>query len=317
MNASSELVGLVRKASERSVPDAIRQVGEALADQYAMSFQGILFYGSCLRMSSHQESLVDCYVLVNRYSAAFSFWWLTMLNRILPPNVFYREVPFEGQIVRVKYAVLTLEDFERSVSPQWFHSYFWGRFAQPTAILLASTTEVRERIVKGLETAVLTFFARVLPRLSSPFSAYDVWCQGLALSYGAELRSESSKRVQALWEGDTEYYEGIVKAVFPSYFPGSQVVESENGTSYVYEITKWRRAINKVGWIVRRLQGKILSVLRLIKAAYTFQGGADYLIWKIERHSGVKIELTPRQRRHPILSGLLAFWRLYRQGAFR
>ncbi|MCA9474766.1 MAG: hypothetical protein KC563_03010, partial [Nitrospira sp.] len=59
------------------------------------------------------------------------------------------------------------------------------------------------------------------------------------------------------------------------------------------------------------------SMLRLMKAAFTFQGGADYLIWKIERHSGVKVELTPTQRRHPIITGLVIFWRLYRQGAFR
>ena len=69
--------------------------------------------------------------------------------------------------------------------------------------------------------------------------------------------------------------------------------------------------------MVRTVQGKILSILRLMKAAYTFQGGADYLIWKIERHSGVKVELTPAQRKHPIWAGITTFWRLYRQGAFR
>lgn len=67
----------------------------------------------------------------------------------------------------------------------------------------------------------------------------------------------------------------------------------------------------------RRLIGKPLNVMRLIKAAFTFQGGARYLAWKIERHSGVKVELTPWQERHPILASSVLFWRLYRKGAFR
>jgi hypothetical protein len=58
-------------------------------------------------------------------------------------------------------------------------------------------------------------------------------------------------------------------------------------------------------------------VFRLIKAAFTFAGGPSYILWKIERHSGVKHELTPWQRRHPILASTVLFWRLYRKGAFR
>lgn len=69
-------------------------------------------------------------------------------------------------------------------------------------------------------------------------------------------------------------------------------------------------------WGLRRVQGKFLSVARLIKASFTFDGGIDYLAWKISRHSGVKIELTPWQRRHPLLAGIVLFWRLRRRGAF-
>ena len=38
---------------------------------------------------------------------------LGLLNRWLPPNVFYWEVPVEERVVRVKYAVLSLEDFDQ------------------------------------------------------------------------------------------------------------------------------------------------------------------------------------------------------------
>src|SRR3546814_5095664 len=52
-------------------------------------------------------------------------------------------------------------------------------------------------------------------------------------------------------------------------------------------------------WAMRRVQGKLLSVLRLVKASATFSGGIEYLAWKISRHSGAPLELRPWQRRFP------------------
>jgi hypothetical protein len=65
------------------------------------------------------------------------------------------------------------------------------------------------------------------------------------------------------------------------------------------------------------LLGKILSALRLAKAVFTFDGGVEYILWKIERHSGVRAHTTPWQRRHPLLAAPGLAWRLYRRGAFR
>jgi len=68
---------------------------------------------------------------------------------------------------------------------------------------------------------------------------------------------------------------------------------------------------------LRRIQGKALSLLRLAKAVFTFRGGVDYILWKLERHSGVKIEASERVRRHPLIYGWGLAWRLYRQGILR
>ena len=70
-------------------------------------------------------------------------------------------------------------------------------------------------------------------------------------------------------------------------------------------------------WAVRRAAGKPLNVLRLVKAAFTFDNGADYLAWKIERHSGFRLELSDWQRRHPILAAPRLLWRLSRRGVLR
>ena len=317
MNVSSTVWEIVAQPSSRPISKAIRAVGDALAKKYGSSALGVLLYGSCLRAGTDHDSLVDCYVLVDDYGSVYQKAWLALFNRWLPPNVFYWEVPAEERIVRVKYAVLSLDDFERSVSSQWFHSYFWARFAQPTVLLVFSSSTIRQRILNGLGMAALTFLSTSLPRVSRHFTARELWRVGLSLSYGAELRAESSGRADILWTSDCDYYEQLTHAVFSSYFPDVQVVPQQEGHAYVYEGTGWERFINRFAWLFRRWQGKILSVFRLMKGAFTFQGGLDYLLWKIERHSGVKVQLTLAQRRHPIWFGLRTFWRLYRQGAFR
>jgi len=58
-------------------------------------------------------------------------------------------------------------------------------------------------------------------------------------------------------------------------------------------------------------------VLRLGKAAFTFNDPLDYVLWKVERHSGIHVEPTALQRRHPLLFAWPLLWRLYRRGGFR
>ncbi len=43
--------------------------------------------------------------------------------------------------------------------------------------------------------------------------------------------------------------------------------------------------------------------------------GMDYVAWKIERHSGVRIEVAPWQRRFPLLAAPGLYWKLRRREA--
>jgi hypothetical protein len=54
-----------------------------------------------------------------------------------------------------------------------------------------------------------------------------------------------------------------------------------------------------------------------MKAALTFQGGLDYAVWKIERHSGVKVELTEAERKRPLLTGLRLLLKTMDRGGLR
>ena len=97
----------------------------------------MLFYGSCRRSHDDAGGIVDLYVLVDGYRAAYGALLPALANRILAPNVYYLETSFAGRTVRAKYAVVSLDQFERGTA-RWFHPYLWGRFAQPCGLLFAA-----------------------------------------------------------------------------------------------------------------------------------------------------------------------------------
>ncbi len=75
-----------------------------------------------------------------------------------------------------------------------------------------------------------------------------------------------------------------------------------------------RRRRARWAWKLRILQGKVLSVLRLAKATLTFTGGVDYILWKVERHSGVRLEVESLPAAPPLLALCSLSLRLYRRG---
>jgi hypothetical protein len=295
----------------------VRALADELLALYGSAVQAILFYGSCLRTGDDSEGLVDLYMLVDSYRSAFRKRTLSSLNKLLPPNVFYLEVSVQGRVVRSKYAVISLRDFQGGTSMRWFHSYLWGRFAQLTGLVYARNSQVAAQVQTSLARAVITFVTRVLPRIKQRFSARELWREGLLLSYRTELRAERSDNLVSLFDAEPEHYEQLTRAAMAAVPFSVKVVTSTDPVRYFARISARGRYWSRFTWGVRSMQGKLLSILRLTKAFFTFQGGLDYIQWKIERHSGVKVEWTPRLRRHPRLAVCILSWRLYRKGGFR
>lgn len=318
MQLPAILIELVRQQASQPAPASVQALGEALRARHGGAVQAILFYGSCLRSGDDQEGIVDLYVLVDRYRHIYRKPFPALANRLLPPNVFYLEVPFSERTARTKYAVISLTDFERGTSMRWFQSYLWGRFAQPVGLLYSRNERISARIHHALAAAVITFISRVLPRLPSRFTARELWQQGLALSYGTELRVERSRgRAIHLYDAAPAYYEQVTRATLSMLPFRAQAEIGTNVPYYQARIGAWARSFSRLSWALRRFQGKLLTVLRLIKAVFTFDGGVDYILWKIQRHSGMVIEVTPWMRHHPVLAGGPILWRLFRRGSLR
>ena len=172
-------------------------------------------------------------------------------------------------------------------------------------------------MINALAQAVMTFITRVLPQAADRFSAKQLWCRGLLLSYRAELRAERPDKVARLYDASPEHYEQITRAALAGVGYSAEMQPDLKPGSYRIRIPLRVLRTSRFAWAVRSLQGKVLSILRLFKAWFTFRGGIDYILWKVERHSGIIVEVTPRLRRYPLLAVFVLSWRLYRRGAFR
>ena len=278
-------------AEELAVPVEARvsAIAKAIAAKYRKASRAVLFYGSCLREEQLDGRMLDFYLIVSDYGAAYDKRWLAAANRLIPPNVFY----FEHDGLAAKYAVLSEQDFHRLNGPETTSVSVWARFAQPSRLVWTASKAARDRAIAAVSRAAPTLLAAAGSVAGE--KPLDRWCRAFSLTYSAELRAERRGRASSVVDLDPERYER---------FSGPALKAAE-----------WLTP--KGSWRWRRIEGKGLSVLRLAKASLTFAGGADYIVWKINRHAGTDIRLRPWQQRHPLLAGLSLLPRLLKSGAVR
>ncbi|HCU88652.1 MAG TPA: hypothetical protein DGR97_01825, partial [Gammaproteobacteria bacterium] len=140
---------------------------------------------------------------------------------------------------------------------------------------------------------------------------------GLSESYRTELRPETPEVSVNLTKSSAGRYRTLTAIALAERENIKTIASINCAEEFIAEIPEGQRWLARQAWRLRRPHGKLINLLRIIKAAFTFDGGVDYVLWKIERHSGIKVEATPLLRRHPLLACWPIVWRLYRAGAFR
>lgn len=275
----------------------------------------ILFYGSCLRTRKFEDEVLDFYVLVDSYRAAYSSWTFTCLNAALPPNVFYLEVQEEQKTLRAKYAVISTADFQQAVTPRSVHAIIWGRFCQPFALVYTRDETARTTVMQCAVQAALTFVLRIVPLLPASgdrqrFRAEDMWQRGFQETYGTELRPEHPERIRQLYAAATDRYDQVARAALRELERHGRLQVAHEGEWLVVTMPRQSRQRAVLSWKMRRPLAKALYVVRLLKSAATFGDWLPYVLWKLGRHTGKQIELTERQRRYPLVWGWPVIFRL-------
>ncbi len=314
----SELVEALRAEMARPVHPDVSAVAKDIHDRHPEGTLAVVFYGSCLRDDPEGknpvEGVLDFYLIAESYEALYTRRLTRWLNRLLPPNVFYIESGGGSrgtEPLRAKYAVVSTGHLRRLCRRKTLNPYFWARFAQPTRVILARDDAVRSDLAETAAEAVTTAVAAAAPLMNETFRTETLWTRLFRETFRTELRSEGEGRAKALVAPRQDFYDSVTG-------PALGAVARKTAEGYAMTPgTHLKAARSRLVWPVRRFQGKLLSVFRLIKGAFTFDGGLDYVLWKVARHSGQRIEPTAWQRRHPLLAAPGLAWRLYRRGAFR
>ena len=295
------------------VPEPVRELAAQLAARAGGAALAVLYYGSTLR-SSALDGMLDFYVLLDRSTAWPGSRLAAFANRLLPPNVGYVEGTFAGAPLRAKFALIAIRQFERRVAGHSVDTTMWARFCQPCRCVWQRSPADRQRVTRAVRDATVTaagWAAALGPSQGLPEA---FWAALFARTYVAELRVETGDRSQGIVAADRERYAALLPLAWQSAGLRFDALPDGSLRPQLGSVVH-RRLLRQWSW--RQRCGRPLNMLRLLKAAFTFDGGADYVVWKIERHRGVRLQLSPWQRRFPLLAAPGIYWQLRRRGILR
>ena len=301
---------LVAKELNKRVQPQVRAFAAQIAAEYPGSARAVLFYGSCLRSDVLEGEMLDFYLIVSDYDAAYDKAWLAKWNRRLPPNVF----PVQHEGLMAKVAVLSEDDFHKLNRPAASAVSVWARFAQPSRLAWKADDDAKRHVTRAIAGAAPTLLNAALAHAERDVPLPDLWQSGFALTYGAELRAERKDRPASVISFDPERYETFGRAALHHTAIAN---EMRGDRIYLEEDPEKRVEQEKRRWPSLRRRGKMLTLARLAKASFTYAGGIDYIAWKVSRHSGTELKVRDWQRRWPILGAAVMLPKLLVKGAVR
>ncbi|HYD44438.1 MAG TPA: hypothetical protein VEA79_04135, partial [Phenylobacterium sp.] len=202
----SELAAMLAGELAQPAPPAVAAMAADLARETPHAL-AVLFYGSALR-TGDLSGVLDFYVLTEREPRR---GLKGLVNRILAPEVSYRESGEGANALRAKIATLTLRQFRIGAHGRRADTTIWTRFAQPAALVWArdEAAAAEARAAVALCAATASRFAAALgPTAGQPD---DYWRALFRRTYRAELRVEAAGRENSLIDLHPGRYAAILE----------------------------------------------------------------------------------------------------------
>lgn len=284
-NARAYLHRRVADGLAHDIRPEVIAFAERLAHQAGA--EAVLFYGSNLRTGS-LDGVLDFYLLMpGRQSERV---W---------PRVAYHEWQSGDMTLRAKTAAMSLDMFKKACRGRTLDTTIWTRFVQPSALAWSRTARTSDKVGAAIADAVLTatgLACALGPARGTP-EAY--WRALFRATYKAELRVEKAGREDTILSANQDHFNGLLQLGWNAQ--GIAFDQAPKG-ELIPEMTSGNRRRWRNWWRQRRRLGKPLNLLRLAKATTTFEGAPHYAAWKIERHTGLRLEVTPFREKHPLLA---------------
>lgn len=278
------------------VNPAVTQFAQALAEEAGAS--AVLFYGSNLRTGS-LDGVLDFYVLLpgdQRAGILPNIW----------PKVSYHEREYAGVTLRAKAATMALSTFAKAAAGELIDTTIWARFVQPAALAWQRNEAAREQVADAVQSAAITSARLAIVLGPASGTAEDYWRALFQATYKAEFRVEKAGRENDILSVNAAHFAGLL----PMAIDAGGVAYTQHANRITPSLSAAERARVKNWWARRQRLGKPLNLVRLVKASTTFAGAARYAAWKIERHTGMAVAVTPFRERYPLLSAPGVLWAL-------
>lgn len=301
MNA---LRSFISAEMDHEVPPEVVRAGGMIACR--LGGVAALFYGSVLR-TGDLDGLLDFYVLrdPNTHSG--------VMGRLLWPDVSYHEINVGGKLIRAKVASMPIDAFENAASGRTIDTTIWARFVQPAALVWVKDFGSRQKVIDAVASATSTaagFAALHGPEKGGP-SSY--WRALFRATYAAELRVEAPGREDQIIGHSRARYDELL----PLAWRRGGIQFTKGKGELAPRMSGDQINALAAAWLQSQAAGKWLNLARLLKAAFTFDGATRYAVWKIERHTGLHVPLTPFRERHPIMAAPGVLWQLWRHSVAR
>ena len=289
-------------------PAPARPLLDALIAAGGGHIRAVLLFGSQLvRATPNAHSAWDFVVVVDAYGPFHRAlvdtghhrrpaWLLSALGSVLAPNITAFD-PGDGAPL-AKCAIVSAAGFARAVGPGSPDHFLKGRMVQQVALLWARSdddaTWARDRL-RGARDDVLHWAG---PYFEAPFTPSEFAHGMLRVSYGGEVRPENKDRVDAVFEAQREFLSQAYTEVLEAAADEGRVRRVEGGR---YAIEPAPGAGARLAVSTYFLWSKVRATVRWAKHIVTFNDWLTYIQRKAERRTGMEIEITPWERRLPLL----------------
>jgi hypothetical protein len=288
------------------IPSQVR----ALAPDAA---RAVIGYGSWFAGGLRKEiSFPDVYLVVDDYAHFHSQRFHAWMNRVLPPNVYF--IWREGEShreVRGKYNVISTADLERECGPGLRDVYNAGRLTKQVSVAWVRDEATRDWLYARLADALGTLAPFALGLCPTHFPLERFSLELLGLSFRGETRLEGWERVRALYTAGERYYVELHRTLLEAFAESTGLLAAEGEAFAKRGRAEWAQIARATRRILRRSRRR--GYLRWPRIILTEPNLADLAANEAERKAGVRIEVTPRLRRHPLLWGLPEFLRVLRE----
>lgn len=290
------------------VPEPARAFARELVAAGAGHVRAVILYGSQLHRSSpNRHSAWDLIVVTDGYRDFHRAFHdagyqsrnklvMDAMGHVLPPYVTDFAPP--GVDCIAKCLILSRRHFDRALRRRSPDHFLKGRLVQHVELVWAGSDREAREIEEALDRVRDGVLDWAGPFLGESFDATSLTQTMLRVSFGGELRPESSGRFMEVWNSQAEWLVSAFERSLERAAGHHRVLRTGGGR---YRFAKKPGAVDRFRLRVYFSWSKVRVTARWLKHIVTFNDWLTYVQRKAERRTGLQIHLSPAERKYPLL----------------